>query len=71
MADKPVDQNHALLTGMVWGAFMKAGIPAFPVLDSDGDYTSDIQVNLSEVVGEPLQVTVTVRPRPGGDEPGL
>jgi hypothetical protein len=69
MGAKPVDQNHALLCGMVWGAFMKAGIPAFPVVDDDGDYTSDIQVNLSDVLGEPLQVTVTVQPLPS--EEGL
>ena len=71
MNEKPVDADHALLCGFVWGAFMKAGIPAFPGLDDEGNYTSDLNVNFSEVVGEPMQVTITVNPRPRGPEPGL
>jgi hypothetical protein len=71
MGAKPVNGDHALLCGFVWGAFMRAGIPAFPGLDAEGNYTSDLILNFSEISGEPLQVTITVNPRPVGPEPGL
>lgn len=32
------DGNHALLTGIVAGALQKAGLPAMPAVDDDGDY---------------------------------
>ena len=60
MGERPYDYNHALLIGMVWGAFMKAGIPAFPGVDDEGNYLDTLIVNFSEVVGEPLQVEITV-----------
>jgi hypothetical protein len=56
------DDEHALKTGMFIGVMMKAGIPAAPVTDEDGNYTSRIQIRLAIGPHEPVNVEVEVMP---------
>ena len=38
--------NHALYTGWVLGLMMKAGLPVEPVIDTDGNYTNRVILDL-------------------------
>lgn len=38
--------EHALLTGMLLGEFMRCGVDAVPGIDADGDYTDEITVSV-------------------------
>lgn len=40
------DGNHALVTGMITGALMKAELDATPVIDLENDYRPEISVRI-------------------------
>jgi hypothetical protein len=41
-----VDDQHALLTGMVAGALLGADLNARPVRDAEGNYTAEVRLRL-------------------------
>jgi hypothetical protein len=53
---------HALKCGMVIGALMKAGIPAYPETDDNGDYTNIIHMRLDMGDPQPVDVDIEVLP---------
>ena len=56
------DDDHALRTGMLLGLLMKSGIPAYPEMDDDGNYTPRIQITAAIGPNEPVRVTIEVLP---------
>ena len=54
--------QQALRTGFVLGALAKAGIPAYPETDDDGDYIPAIHVRIDVGDPEPIDVVLEVRP---------
>lgn len=66
---KPINDEHALLCGMVWGTAMKYGIPMNPTQDDDGDYTDTLELLLDTEVtgGVDVHVYLTVRPPAASD----
>ena len=55
------DDEHALRTGFLLGALMKGGIPASPISDDEGNYTSVILVYLQLEEGiPPIEIRVQV-----------
>jgi hypothetical protein len=72
---KPVNDEHALLCGMVWGVAVKHGVPMNPVQDGDGDYTDTFELVLPEEVtkaGYPVSVFLVVAPPYDPDaDPGV
>ena len=56
------DDDHALRTGMLLGFLMRAGIPAYPEMDDDGNYTSRIQITAAIGPNEPVRIAIEVLP---------
>jgi hypothetical protein len=54
------DQERNLLTGMLVGRLLGAGLVAFVQVDDDGNYTNDVKIILHDQVYEPVTVTVQV-----------
>jgi hypothetical protein len=60
--------DHALLTGFVIGAMMKAGITVRPETDENGNFLPKLTIQLPalEELGAPIDVCIRVLP--GKDE---
>jgi hypothetical protein len=57
------DDVHSFRTGFLMGTLAKAGISAIPVIDAQGNYTSEILIRLSEEEGmPPVDIRIKVLP---------
>ena len=56
-----VNDDHALVTGMLLGLLLKSGIPAYPGMDEDGNYTSVIRIRLDIGHAKPVDVELEVK----------
>lgn len=57
------DEMHALNTGFLTGALLKAGFLVILDVDDEGNYTGLMEIVISgEEVDEPIHVTVKVLP---------
>lgn len=55
------NDDHALVTGMLIGLLMKAGIPAYPVVDDKGDYLPRLRLRLDVGHARPVDVELEVK----------
>ena len=53
--------DHALVTGMMLGVLMKAGIPAYPIADDRGDYMPVLRLRLDIGHARPVDIELEVR----------
>lgn len=60
MSDYPVKSGeHAFITGLVVGSFMKAGLNVVPDIDIDGNYMASMEVTIPPTA---VPVTIVVLP---------
>ena len=59
--DNFASAEHALLTGMMLGEFMRYGVDAGPGIDADGDYTDVLTIGI-EMGVKPISIRVRVLP---------
>lgn len=66
---RPINDEHALLCGMVWGMAMRHGLPMNPVMDRDDadgyDYSDTLELELPPGYGgekSPVRVFLVVQP---------
>ena len=57
-----VDDDHALLTGIVLGMLLKAGLPVYMSVDEHQDYAPVLHLRLDMGDPEPLDVLIEVKP---------
>jgi hypothetical protein len=62
MAKNFIDDDHALTTGVVLGLLSKAGIPAYMVMDDDGNYTPQIRIQIDVGHDQLISLTIEVHP---------
>lgn len=53
--------DHALVTGVLAGLLIKSGIPAYPQMDEEGNYTPVIHIRLDVGHARPIDVELEVR----------
>jgi hypothetical protein len=58
------DATHALYVGWVLGLAMRQGLPLYPVVDEDGDYTDELRFELPIDGDDTFVLTLTVPPPP-------
>jgi hypothetical protein len=56
-----LNDDHALVTGMFLGMLMKVGIPAYPLMDDEGNYMPTIRMRLDIGHSKPVDVLVEVK----------
>jgi hypothetical protein len=56
-----MDADLAFVAGMVLGIIKKAGIPAYPVVDEEGNYTSRIRIRVDMGHAQPTDVELEVK----------
>lgn len=56
------DEEHALKAGMLLGLLKAAGIPAFPQMDDEGNYTASIQLRFTLAKHEIMEIEIEVKP---------
>jgi hypothetical protein len=64
---QPINDEHALLCGMVWGAAIRAGLNLNPTQDDAGNYTDTCELILPKVpdVRDDVHIFLTVQPPHG------
>ena len=56
-----VNEDQAVVTGMMVGLLMKSGIPAYPAVDDEGNYLPRIRLRLDIGHARPMDVELEVR----------
>jgi hypothetical protein len=56
-----MDADLAFVAGMVLGIMKKSGIPAYPVVDEEGNYTPRIRIRVDMGHAQPTDVELEVK----------